>query len=248
MIGGVPDLLDLSDDYKLFDGLEVVNYEVALRGENEPDAVLQAKRRAISNPERYPSGGVYVGASVDWHVPDPLLIPGVTPKPADVIVDSDGQRWTVLIAEHKALQSRWRLTCVNLILAYQLRDQITIERPDITPDSSGVVVKKFPTVPSFPRDTQHVETTGGKIIYRGIARVQLLAEAISEGRGIRGPELRYDVIVPHLPVEGLTTEDRIVWLRPGKEFPNTVYLDCLGYRNAARIDELPVIEAVRKAA
>jgi len=238
-----------------WDGLETVRYESARRSvapadtdpqerknpyqtltpfdparvknPNTIDTGFQAKRRSIHSAEKSPSGGAYMGYEVNWWVPLSQFAPGsFSPKAADVIVDADGNRWTVLRTLFNAPSQNWQLSCVNLVLALDLRDTINIERATITYDAAGSALKLFPAnAPALQ---------GGEVLYTNLpSRVQLLTQEILEERGIRGFKGTYAVTVGQ--EIAVTNEDRIAWR--GR------YLEIRGYHNATRLDELPVIDA-----
>lgn len=249
--------LDQSQDYQSWDNTSAVLYEVARGVPSIADAASRfdgrtpaptpapsrnltqyvpvAKRRNLTNRERAASGGVYTSLDQVWIIPAALL-PGVLPKPADVVVEtldgSNGQlpgtRWTVLETSLGKNRQTHRLTCRDLVLAYDLRDSITIERPAISYDAAGVPVK------AFPSDAQ----PGGVVLYADLpARIQLVSKEIAEQRGVRGLEGKYEVTVGQ--EVDVTSEDRIV-------LAGGMYLDIVGYQNAQRIDELPKIIAERR--
>jgi hypothetical protein len=161
-------------------------------------------------------------------------------KPGDVVVALDdpplaksGNRWTVIDAAWNRLKQTWRLTTRNLALVVGMSDEIQIERATLSTDAAGAPVKTFP-VPVPPAAAGLPYTfTGGIILYRLIARVQPQRTQVDEERGIRGPKTLYDVIVPQQVL--ISTEDRIRW--------GGQYLEIVGYRQAERIDELPIVEA-----
>lgn len=222
--------MDLSSafvsDWQVWDNTEAVSLSVARAAGPYADAVPVAKRRALTTRELAASGGVYTGQDRVWLLPVALLTPGLQLKPADAVVDASGTRWTVLEAALNKFGATWRLTCRDLVLAFDLRVIITIERAALSYDAAGAAVKTFPPA-------------GGLVLIDQLpARVQPLREEVADQRGLRGPLLRYDVIVGR-PVDGVSTEDRV-------KLPDGSYLDILGYRNPDRIDELPVLECQRK--
>lgn len=204
---------------------------------NQPLLIPVAKRRNLTRRELASSGGVYTGLDQVYLLPDALFPVGLASKPGDVVVEltdgsaeeQPGTRWTVLeVGWGKNRQTR-RLTCRDLVLAYDLRDAITIERPAITYDAAGAPYKAFPSDAVNP---------GGVVLYQDLpARVQLVTKDMADERGIRGLEGKYEVIVGQ--EVDVTSEDRIA-------LPGGVYLDIVGYKNAMRIDELPVIVAERR--
>lgn len=191
-------------------------------------AVVHAKRRAISTKERLASAGAYLGSDVNWWIPVAQLPDGFSCKPGDAVVEESGRRWTVLTdVQLGKLGNSWKLPCRNLALAFDLRDEIDVERPGISYDEAGAALKAWPS---------GTRLLGGlKLAERLAARVQPLTREVAERRGVEGFETRFDVIVER--EVDVDHDDRIKW--------GDVYLDVVGYRSAERIDELPVIEAVR---
>lgn len=217
--------LDFSDDYAIYDDPEQVVYEQPRRGLAPIlTPVPNAIRLVLSVRERYASGGAYQSGDVKWLLPANVLPQGFAAAPGGVVVDSEGARYTVLDHTWERLQKIWECNCRNLAIAFNLRDRVSIERPEISYDAAGAAVKTFPPY-------------GGKVIYSGIlARVQHTEESIVDERGIRGFSTRYDVIVDR-QVE-ITTDDRVLW--------NGKIMDIIGHRNDGRIDDLPVVETVLK--
>lgn len=219
--------LGYADDYLAWDRTESVTLEVGRRvGQPATTAVPVAKRRAITSREKSPSGGAYVGYEVRWHLPTRVLPPGQRIKPGDAILDQHEVRWTVLTADLNRLGYTWALGCVDLVLAHDLADVVTIETADISYDGAGAAVKAFPPA-------------GGQVLYQGIpARVQLLTDEVADERGIRSFRGRYSVIVG-LPVD-VTFEDRVNWTDP--KTAQTILLDITGVHNPDRIDELQALD------
>lgn len=205
---------------------------------NKRIGIPVAKRRNLTMRELAASGGVYTSDDQVYLLPDALFPPGSEPtKSGDVIIETQdlsaearpGTRWTVLeVGWGKNRQTR-RLTCRNLVLAYDLRDTIIIERPAVSYDKAGVPVKSFPSDASAP---------AGVTLYASLpARVQLVTKDIAEQRGIRDLEGKYRVIVGQ--EVDVTQQDRVL-------LSSGMYLDIVSYENAQRIDELPAIVCERR--
>lgn len=227
----VPSIADLPARY---DGQTPAPPTPASR--NRPLFLEVAKRRNMTQRELSASGGVYTSLDQIWIAPDVLFPVNVISKPGDVVVElpdgtpesQPGTRWTVLDwAWGKNRQTR-RLTCRDLVLAYDLRDSITIERCTLSYDAAGVPVKRFPSD----------ATPGGIVLYAGLpARVQLIGKPTEEERGVRGSAGKYEIFVGR--EIDVTDQDRVL-------LSNGMYLDVLDYLHAQEIAELPRIVATRK--
>jgi hypothetical protein len=215
--------LPIDDDFKVWDPrrMEAVTFTRVRGGQSGDLQNVQAKRRNLTSREKAASNAVYVGAELVWLLPA-ILIQGVV-KPGDLITDGDGAIYTVLDTDLQALRSFWRLRTVNLSIAYDLQDQVDVQRGTVVDDGAGTPVKLFPP-------------DGGQTLYSAVpARVQPTTEEIRDERGIRGPVVKYDVIVSQ-SATGISTEDRLLWTARGR------YLEIRGIRNPEKIDELPVLE------
>lgn len=221
-----------------FDGLTPAPPQPPDRG--KPLFVEIAKRRNLRRHELAASGGVYVGDDQVYLIPDDAFPRGVMSKPGDVVIElpagypenneaQPGTRWTVLEVGWGKNRSTRRLTCRDLVLSFDLRDSVTIERPALTFDAAGVSVKRFPSDATDP---------GGVTLYSDLpARCQLVTKDVAEKYGIRGLEGKYRIIVGR--EIDVTQEDRLL-------LPSGEWVDIVGYENAQRIDELPVIIGERK--
>lgn len=223
----------MSDPRQVWDNLEQTNYELGHRGTNAQYGLVIAKRRALSQHELFASNGVYTGNDLVWLVPVEMA-PQLKCKPADVVVDFQDNRWTVLDASLNTWRTWYRLTCRNLSLHFDLRDKLDIEHPAQEIDAAGAYVQRFPTGPA---------PNGGEVLYRDLAcRVQPTSDDIVDGRGIRGEQINYHIVVDRQLVVDVA-KDRVRWL----DSKGTVhYLDITRYVNAESISELPVIEALEK--
>lgn len=208
-------ILDFSIDFRTWDNVEAVQYRSSRQLAGPFDLIPVAKQRKLTNKELAASGGVYTGIDRVWTIPQAMFSQGIVPKPADVIVDAQARRWTVLQAEAAKQEETWRLTCRDLVLANDLTDSITIERATITYDHSGVAIKTFAPV------------------CVGIAaRVQPEHSDIVDERGIRGFKTVVQIIIGQ--EVSVTNEDRVTL--------GAVHYEIRGYHNSKRIDELPVID------
>ena len=94
-----------------------------------------ALRRAVTTEEAETSQGEYTLSDVVWH----LSAADVTdpPRPADIIVDGAGTRWTVIEVAQMTAAARWRCVCRNLAIAHGLDLFVDIERAVYTKDARG---------------------------------------------------------------------------------------------------------------
>lgn len=237
--------LDLSRSYLTWTNAEPIRYETArkniapdsaafLANPNPSFSIARAKRRSVTTRDVMAGVAAYGAQDATWHLPNVLLPPGVTPKRADVIVDTRGDRWTVLEAALESYGSRWRLPCRNLILAEDLRDTVTIERCTISFDGAGVKIKAWPTR-TGPTDTSPV---GGKILYQLPAKVQTMSVELADERGIRGAKGTVAVVVGRQVI--VDPEQDRVKLSDGS------YLDLLGYHEPDRDDVLPTLDCEKR--
>ena len=250
--------LDFSQDYLCWDNVQPVRYEVGRRNapavdappafdgktpapatppsRNRKEFIPTAKRRNLTRRELVASGGALTSDDQRWLIPAALFPQGWIAKPGDVVVEletsdpeSQGTRWTVLEVDRRKNRQTWALTCRDLVLAYDLSDSVTIERPEIRYDAAGVPTK------SFPSDNAD-GTAPGVVLYKLTCRVQLIEKATEEERGIRGLAGKYEIYLPS-DID-VSAEDRV-------RFADGQYGDITGYRNAERIDQLPVLLVTR---
>ncbi len=216
-------------DPLLLKGPPVVPFDgAAAPAGSQSDTIPVAKRRALTRKELAASAGAYTGGDLVWLIPAAVLPSWLTPKVGDVLIPAEGDRYTALdVALNKGRQT-WRLTTRNLAVAFDLRDLIQIERPQISyDDPSGAIRKLFPSGPG-PR--------GGEVLYANLlSKVHLEDQEISEERGIRGTKRVYSIIVSR--EVAVTDQDRVLLPWSG------AYLEIRGYHQAQQIDMLPVIEA-----
>lgn len=214
-------------DHLAWDMTEAVTlYSMRRGGTYAAIQVPIAKRRAIRSAERSPSGGVYAGHEIRWHLVADTLPPDVDPKLGDLITDASGREWTVLTADSNRYRQVWALGCVDLVLALGLRDTVQIQRAAITYDASGVGTKAFPP-------------DGGRVLYTLPARVQPVAGEIAEERGARYSRDRFDVIVGR-QIDVDLAEDRILWT---DSTGRSRILDLVSFRQSGQIDQLPILTA-----
>lgn len=213
---------DIADDYLMFDGLEAVTLKSSFRsGAPVSVSVASALRRYLTKEDRRNTGGVYRGDDLKWLIPQTLLADaGYAPKPGDRVVDSAGDEWTVLNAEKRTLGTMWWLVCRNRVISDQLFEPIRIETPAYSQAPTGLRVKTWAT----------------KYELRG--RVQFLSSDAATVFGVRGQAAQYEVTVEE-PLDKplfVGVDDRLV-RQDGS------ILSIEGFREAERIDELPLILA-----
>jgi hypothetical protein len=223
--------MDVSRDFMAWDNTEQVTLEITRRlpgqavDQTRPApasdlvALPVAKRRMLNSREKAASLGAYTAGQLKWIVPRAVL-GDVRPKEGDVIVDADGERWTVLSFDLGKWRQTWQMVCINLAIAHDLRDVCDVQRAVVTYDASGAAHKEW------------------SALHAGLScRVQPDQQELREERGVRGDVIRYRVYVDR-ELYVRVTEDRIAW--------NGRYLDIREYQNAQRIDELPVLVAEGK--
>jgi hypothetical protein len=106
------------------DGLTPVT--VTRPGGSTSNEVTHALRRPIRTREAERSGGRYTASDVTWHLPASEL--SFAPRPGDVIVDAEGQRWTVLDVTQTTLGARWRCVSRNLAIVHGLDEYVDVEK------------------------------------------------------------------------------------------------------------------------
>ena len=125
---------DPSDDLAgVTDGLTPVT--VTRPGSSTGSEVAHALRRTVRTREAEKSEGRYTAGDVTWHLPASEL--ATAPRPGDMIVDGDGQRWTVLDVQHTALGNRWRCVARNLAVVHGLDEYVDIEQATYTKGDGG---------------------------------------------------------------------------------------------------------------
>jgi len=219
----------LATDYTVYDGLEPISYQSTRNDGNLLDYYPSVKRRVLSAKEQAASAGAYQAGDVTWLIPSIVIQPGMRPKPADVVIDGNQNRYTVLEANEQKLRQTWRLISRNLAIFFGLGHFIDIQKAGISYDRAGVEIQTYP------------EDGGGTIAYANfLCRVQLVTEAEVDERLVRGFKGSY---VIYLNQQIVFTTDfnkyRIKWTDKGI----THYLDIVDFKNAEQIAELPVLGA-----
>lgn len=214
--------VDASANYLTWGNVQAVQVTSIANSGDSIFEISVAKRRAPGFTELAPSGGVYTKQDVVWLLPKVLADDvGFTPKPGDKVT-AEGVNWTILECPLNTLRSTYRCMTRDLILAYDLRGELSVNRPaaTTTTDDAGGRTYTY-TQP-----------------YSGIAcRFQETSSEPSDERGKRATVKRYTVTVNQRL--RLTMEDQIV------DENGEVY-ELTGWDNADRIDQLMTLEC-RKA-
>lgn len=136
---------DPSDDFPaVADGLTSVT--LTRPGSSASSQVTHALRCRVRTREAERTDrleGRYRASDVAWHLPVSEL--SVPPRLGDVIVDGEGQRWTVLDVQKTTLDSRWRCLCRNLAIVHGLDQYIDIEKATYTKGEGGAEVPTWQT-------------------------------------------------------------------------------------------------------
>lgn len=235
--------VDLSTDWQAVDNLTPIVYTSKRNTGSESAPIDAANRRQLTGKEVAASNASYVSAQIVWNIPV-ALFPSVIdrPKEGDTITDGNSPDirnnpavWTVMNIALSAEKSWWDLTCINLAIAYDLADVITIERADIQLSPTGAPTKLFPP-------------TGGKNLYASLlSRVQPQQTDEREERGYRGQATKYTIFLSQ-QIPNVNTEDRVLWNRvlPGiGTAPPTIiptYIERLTYHQPEQAFQLPALE------
>lgn len=211
---------DLTTDYQVWDNRECMDFVSRRNTGNVTYADVTVLRRAPNYKELATSNGAYTATDVVFLCPRTLL--GATPKPGDHWLDTDGTTYTVLELAKNAFTSFYRMITRDLVLAYDLRDTIDIQRATVSYDAAGGKVRTFPPV-------------NGSTPYAALAaKAQKITETLTLALGIDGFKGDYAVTIAQ--DVSLTDNDRVKW--------GSIYLDIVGVKNPSRIDELPVLDCV----
>ena len=125
---------DPSQDWSgLFDGLQPVT--LLRPGTSVAVLVPHALCRPIKKGEAESAAAWNTHSDVAWHLPAAEI--AQTPRSGDVLVESDGRRWTVLSVRAVALATRWRCVARDLAAAHGLDETVRIERADYTKGENG---------------------------------------------------------------------------------------------------------------
>ena len=209
---------DPSGDFvAVCDGLAAVT--LLARGTGAESWIAHALRRSIGTREIAASDGRYIGSDVRFHLP--VAEQPSRPNLGDVILDGDGDRYTILEVSRDTLGDRWRCICRNPVIAYGLNDTIEILRAAYTKGEGGA-----------PDDAWTVERTGVR------ARIQPGTVDIGVQEDARRTVERFAIFVADDVAGSMTiAHDRRLRDQAGKVYRIT------GMTGAERIGELAVIDA-----
>ena len=209
--------LNIADDYKVWDGLEPITFARTRKaGSPQLDVIDSALRGQLTTKEIAASNGAYTSLDRVWLIPATLMV--AIAKPGDKVIDQDGSTWTALQVDLIALQTIYKLTTRNPVIAYDLRDLISVETPaDLSAqDATGAKAAKL-----------------WKTKYANIAaRVQPQDSTVVDQRGIRGMLTRYNCYVEQ--AVAVTNEDRVTFA--GR------YYEIVAIHNAERLEDLTMLE------
>ena len=183
------------------DGLQSVT--LRRRGSSTETVVTHALRRAVNTREasvrnlyntwKEPaSDGRHTASDVTWHLASEQL--SDAPRLGDLIIDGNGQRWTILDVQLATLQTRWQCIARNLAVVYGLDDTVTIleatyakgdggaAEPTWQPWKTGIRARVQPAEVEVGTEHQARRTT---------RRVQIFVEedvALDHTHRIQGPD------------------------------------------------------------
>lgn len=224
--------LDTIDDPDLWLGDGDVRVTLTSQRTRGPlsDTVRGCIARQLSRTEKATSAGAYEGAALTWLIPRKHVADSFGQlKAGDTVAAQDGLHtgrvFTAQSADLACAGAFYRLVALDLAIVYDLRDEITIERPTISYDNAGVAVLSYPPA-------------GGSEPYRTLAaKVQLLERTRVEERLIEGFKGTHAIYVSKQI--DLQSYDRVRWVKDQVTF----YFDVKGLHNPERFDELPQIDA-----
>lgn len=124
---------------------ELLTYTSVRASGDVTETRLKGSRYPIRLGEVMASGGVYSASDVVFTFDaDDLTDTGS--KPADTVTTADGTVYTVLTSVVAPFLKFVKVTTRNLILAYDLRDTMTVQRPANSQDSNGLRVTTLTNV------------------------------------------------------------------------------------------------------
>jgi hypothetical protein len=121
------DLADVTD--------ALTSVTVTRPGSSTSTEVTHALRRPVRAREAQKSQGQYTASDVVWHLPSSEM--ATPPRPGDVILDEDGQRWTVLAVQRTTFGGRWRCAARSLAVVHGLDQYVDVEQAAYTKGAGG---------------------------------------------------------------------------------------------------------------
>jgi hypothetical protein len=148
---------DFADDFAdVVDGLETVT--LRRRESNTVVAVTAARRLAAVSREAEVSAGAVVRSDVEWHL---VLGDDTAPQVGDIVIDAQGNHWTILVAEQLPHLQRWKCAARELRIVYGCGERVDIERPVWSEGESPEIVGWTYVVTALPVRIQPVEVGVG---------------------------------------------------------------------------------------
>ena len=179
-----------NDLVDVVDGLAQVT--VTRPGSSDSTQVAHALRRKVKAREIRKLDGHYRASDVTWHLPTSEMMS--RPRLGDVIIDADGQRWTVLDAREATVDSRWRCVCRNLAVVHGLDQYVDIETVTYSKSDGGADVPTWRAWKTGLKATiQPVESRTGQQHDRQATAARfrvLVAEdlAVDHTHRVKGPD------------------------------------------------------------
>lgn len=174
-------------------------------------SVATAHKSIPERVEKEPTGGSYQNNQIIWRLPVALL-DSKEPKPGDVIVDGNGNLFSITRSDYSNLFAEYRCETSNLEI--YLPDSITIQRPTYTPNLYKLDVPTWNDV--YSSISARVQPD------RDLAQIEANSELFVR---------TYTVYV--LDQLDLDPQDRVVW--------DGSYYTILSHEKAKRINDLNTI-------
>ena len=210
---------DASDDFGVaVDGLEDVT--LVRRATSATLQLATAWRGKVRRTEAEPSQGAVEQSDAVWY----LQLPAgeIAPELGDAIIDSNNRRWTVLEMSTLVQLGRWRCIARDLAVAHSCMSRVDVERAVWDDLGSGPeIVDWVYVVTAMPVRIQHEEISTDEFADPPISS-EVFRIVLSETIKLE-------------PNDRFVTEDGVVYR-------------LLSYRQAERIDALPVAIVRREAA
>lgn len=206
------------DDQSLLEGQETVTYYD--QGSTSA-SFTTAVRYPITLREAAASNGYYQAGDVVWTI-ESSQAGSASITPGGVLYDSNSVTYNVLSADKSNVAGFWKLTTRNVRISAQLYDQITIQYVTDTVDAAGGISQSW--------TNQDVNVH---------CRVQKVGTQDYDARGVKGSATLYEITLPGEYV--VMVNGNYNRVKHGNN-----YYRITNYRNAERIDELPVIECIHE--